>query len=339
MKNDSSNKTRGSLTRRDFAKRSIIILAGAGTAGLVGYGLFNTKKIRAFNNVLRIGHCAPTVMQTLLGINGIQNTDMVKYAAGLAGGIAGSDMECGVLTAPLMYIGYSNSNPTGINEKLNIISLAQSYIHEFNAFYGTTICSNIQQSELSCRHAIINFYKPYSRAVKNPAPLSDEEQEAYTLLLETFDEKKFHCSHNVVENLTSNFNVTKELYDSSWPFIGGIAMLNRTCGALTAGAMAISSATEEIESSYSRVARMQRLLKKNDNTAMDEEMNNFNHSINLCDELGSWFRNRYGSTNCHELCGLNFSYINDVKSYLSGPCMGYCSNIAKEVAGKVSTMI
>jgi hypothetical protein len=338
MENDSSDKARGSLSRRDFAKRSIIIIAGAGTAGLLGYGLFNTKKIRTLNNVLRMGHCAPTVMQTLLGINGIQNPDMVKYAAGLAGGLAGSDMECGVLTAPIMFTGYSNSNLTGIKEKLNVIRQAQSYVKEFNEFNGTTICNNIQQSE-SCRHVIVNFYKPYLKAIKNPVILSDEAKEACTLLLETFDEKKFHCAHNVLENLNSNFNVTKELYDSSWPFIGGIAMLNRTCGALAAGAMALSSVTARIAYSYSRVARLNRLLKDNDNRAMDEEINSFNRSITLCDELGSWFRKKYGSTKCHELCGLNFSDINDVKNYLSGPCMGYCTDIANEVAGKVSTMI
>jgi len=338
MRRGKINQLKGSLSRREFARKSILILAGAGTAGIVGYGLFNTKKIRTINNVLRMGHCAPTVMQTLLGINGIQNHDMVKYAAGLAGGIAGSEMECGVLTAPLIYMGCRNSNLTGINEKLNILIRAQSYIKEFNSFYGTTICNDIQQSE-SCKHVIINFYKPYSRAIKNPVPLSDEAKGAYTLLLETFDEKNFHCAHNVLGNLGNNFNVTQELYDSSWLFIGGIALLNRTCGALAAGAMALSSATAEIENSYSRVARLHRLLKNNDNTAMDEEMNNFNRSINLCDELGSWFRNTYGSTTCHQLCGLNFSDINDVKSFISGPCMGYCRNVASEVARKVSDMI
>lgn len=285
-----------------------------------------------------MGHCAPSVMHTLLGINGIQNSDIVKYAAGLAGGIAGSDMECGVLTAPIMFMGYSDKNLTGVKEKLNIISRAQSYVKEFNEFNGTTICKDIQQSE-SCRHAIINFYKPYSQAIKSPVPLSDEAIEAYTLLLKTFDEKKFHCAHNVLENLNSNFNVTKELYDTSWPFIGGIALLNRTCGALAAGAMALSSVTAGIESSYSRVARLHRLLRNNDNTAMDEEMNNFNRSINLCDELGYWFHNKYGSTRCRDLCGQNFADINDVKSYISGPCMGLCRDIAYETAKQVEKMV
>lgn len=340
MKNSDSNKVKGSISRREFTKRSILVLAATGGAGLIGYGLFNTKKIRTFSNVRRMGHCAPGVMQTLLGINGIQDTGMVKYAGGLAGGIAGSEMECGVLTAPLMFIGYRNNNLSGIGEKLNIISQAQSYVNEFTAINGSTICGRIRQGGLpACMHTIRNFYKPYSQAITSPTALSDEAKESYILLLRTFDEKEFHCAHNVLKNLNSNFPVTKELLDSSWLFIGGIALLNRTCGVLAAGAIALSSVTAEIENSYSRVARMNRLLRQNDIEAMDEEMNNFNRSINLCDELGYWFRNKFGSTNCSELCGLNFSDINDVKSYLSGPCMEYCRGLAKEVAEKVSRMI
>jgi len=58
MKNSDSNKAKGSISRREFTKRSILALAAAGGAGLIGYGLFNTKKIRTFSNVRRMGHCA-----------------------------------------------------------------------------------------------------------------------------------------------------------------------------------------------------------------------------------------------------------------------------------------
>ena len=44
MKNSNSNKAKGSLSRREVTKRSILALAAAGGAGLIGYGLFNTKK-------------------------------------------------------------------------------------------------------------------------------------------------------------------------------------------------------------------------------------------------------------------------------------------------------
>jgi len=62
--------------------------------------------------------------------------------------------------------------------------------------------------------------------------LSDETKESYSLLLKTFDDNKFHCTQNVFSNLNNNYLVTKELLDTSWSFIGGIALLNRTCGCL-----------------------------------------------------------------------------------------------------------
>lgn len=340
MKRNDINKSKRSLTRREFTKKSVLAIAAAGTAGLIGYGFFNTKKLRAINNVRRMGHCAPSIMQTLLDINDIQNTNMVLYAGAMAGGIAGSDMECGALTAPLMFIGFRNNNLTAISEKLDVISKAQSYVNEFTAFNGSSICGKIRQGGMpACMKTIRNFNKPFSKAVKSPAPLSDEVKESYSLLLKTFDDNKFHCAHNVLNNLNNNFIITKELRDSSWVFIGGIALLNRTCGALAAGVMALSSATAKIEDSYLRVARMNRLLRHENNEAMSEEINNFNRAINCSEELGSWFRNEFGSTTCYDIWRLNFSDKKDVESYISGNCTHRCAYIAKKVSQKVNMMI
>jgi Putative redox-active protein (C_GCAxxG_C_C) len=335
------NKTgKRSLSRRDFAKKSILAIAAAGTAGLIGYGAFNTKKIRTINNVHRMGHCAPSIMQTLLEINGVQNTNMVLYTGAMAGGIAGANTECGALTAPLMFIGYQNNNLTRISEKLDIISKAQSYVNEFSAFNGSSICNKIRQGGMqACRKAMYNFYKPFSKALSNPARLSEEAKESYSLLLKTFDDNKFHCAHNVLNNLNSNFFITKEILDSSWVFIGGIALLTRTCGALTAGVMALSSVSAKIEDSYSRVARMNRLLRHENNKAMNEDINNFNRSINYSAELGVWFRNVFGSTTCYDIWGYNFSKTKGAESYISGRCMKQCEYIAKMVAQQVNMMI
>lgn len=334
------NKRKGSLSRREFTKKSLLAIAAAGTTGLIGYGVFNTKKLRTINNVRRMGHCAPSVMQTLLEINGVQNTNMVLYAGGMAGGIAGPGMECGVLTAPLMFMGYQNPYLAGVSEKLDVITNAQSYINEFAAFNGSCICGKIRQGGMSaCMKTIRNFHKPFSKAVKSPDRLSDEGKESYSLLLKAYDENKFHCAHHVLNNLNSKFQVTKELLDSSWVFIGGIALLNRTCGALAAGVMALSAVTAKVENSYSRVARMNRLLKQESNVALSEEINNFNRSIILSDELGSWFRNEFSSATCYDIWGYNFSRVKDAKSYLSGHCMNHCTDIAKKVAQKVNMMI
>jgi len=340
MKRNEINKSRRSLTRRDFTKKSVFAISAACTAGMIGYGFLNTKKLRTINNVRRMGHCAPSIMQTLLGINNIKDTNLVLYAGAMSGGIAGSEMECGALTAPLMFIGFRDNNLNTISEKLDVITKAQSYVNEFTSFNGTTICGTIRQGGMpACMKTIRNFNKPFSKAAKSPAPLSDEVKESYSLLLKTFDDNKFHCAHNVLNNLNGNFTITQEIIDASWVFIGGISLLNRTCDALTAGVLALSSATARIENSYSRVARMNRLLRHESNEAMDEEINNFNLAINYSEELGRWFRNEFGSTSCYDIWKLNFSNRNDVETYISGKCNLQCAFIANKVAKKVNLMV
>lgn len=339
MKSNETNKI-GSLSRRDFTRKSAYVIFAAATTGFIGYCYFNTEKLETINNIRRMGHCSPAIMQTLLDINDIHNTNMVLYAGAMAGGIGGSDMECGALTAPLMFLGFRNDNINTIQGKIDVICKAQSYVNAFTAINGSTICAKIRQgSNSKCLKTIRNFYKPFSEAVLNPLLFSANINESYSLLLKTFDDNKFHCAQNVFCNLDSSILITKELVDMSWPFIGGIALLNRTCGALTGGVLAISAKTAKIETSYSRVARMNRLLRNKENNAMNEEINNFNRSINYSEELGHWFRNEFGSTTCHEIWKLNFSDKSDVENYISGHCMLQCSYIAKRVAQKVNTMV
>ena len=56
-------------------------------------------------NLLRMGHCAPTVMQTLLDVSGAQKEWLVKLSAGMPGGIGNTGFECGAMTSPLALLG------------------------------------------------------------------------------------------------------------------------------------------------------------------------------------------------------------------------------------------
>ena len=332
----------GSITRRDFSRRSLLLAAAIGSGGLIGYGFLNKHSITARNNLLRMGHCAPSVMQTLLGISDLENNNMILASGGMAGGIAGSETECGALTAPIMFLSFTNNNIQGIPEKIELIEKARSYYNAFTELNGSPLCSRIRYSggQSACRKAVCRFHKTYKGAVNDPLSLSPETRKSFSLLLEAFNENKFHCAHNVLDNLPANFAVSGELYDSSWIFIGGIALLNRTCGALAAGVMALSSVTSEIENSYSRVAKMNRMLKKNDQHALDEEINEFNRAINLSEELGSWFRNEFGSFTCRDIWGYDFTRYEDAVNFINGHCMEICSkNIAAMVARQVSSML
>jgi C_GCAxxG_C_C family probable redox protein len=340
MNGDKDHKVKRTISRREFAGKSIVAVISLGTAGVAGYLVFNGKKTRSFINYHRMGHCAPSVMQTLLEINKIKNPELVKFSAALAGGIAGPQMECGALTAPLMFMGYQKGFPADIYEKLMIIRQARTYFNEFKLYNGSTICKNIRNSsEDGCWKAVSGFNKSFMNSLEHPVTLSYETEGSCKLLLRAFDECGFHCSHSVLDRLKSHISLNKELYSVSWPFIGGIALLNRTCGSLAAGVMALSSSLAKIENSFLRVARMNKMLQKDDAHAMNNETNEFNRAINSGTELGSWFRKEFGSTSCFDICGYNFSLKKDVDNYLSGNSMDRCSYITEKVANKVLSMI
>lgn len=328
------------MNRRKFTGKSVLALAGICTAGMAGYIVLNPEKMRTFNNIHRMGHCAPSIMQTLLDINDIDDQQPVVLSGGMAGGMAGPDTECGALTSPLMFLGIKHKGFENPGGNLNLIAAAQSYIAAFNKCNHTDKCSIIRKSGIhACRKVMYNFYDLFSSSILSPVVFSDETRKSYSYLLEIFDERKFHCAHNVLNNPDLKIPVDRRMLDSSWLFNGGIAMLNHTCGALAAGVIAISSVTSKVEDSYTRVAKMNRMLRKKNNRAMDDEINNFNRAINLSDELGYWFRSEFGSTSCIDIWGYDFSKFNSAETYISSGCMMQCRYIAGRVAQKVSEMI
>jgi hypothetical protein len=54
---------------------------------------------RSMVNLSRMGHCAPTVMQTLLDGSDTEAQWLVEMTAGLPGGIGNTGGECGGITA------------------------------------------------------------------------------------------------------------------------------------------------------------------------------------------------------------------------------------------------
>jgi C_GCAxxG_C_C family probable redox protein len=340
MNNNEDQKKKRTISRREFTTKSIVAVISLGVSGIAGYALLTDKKPRVFINYHRIGHCAPSVMQTLLDIYNIENKELVKISGAMAGGIAGPKMECGALTSPLMFLGYHEGIPTDNNKKLLIIREAQFYFNDFYNKNGSATCTKIRDRyENGCWKAVSGFYDAFMNSLQNPGSFPAEKEESYSLILKAFNDNGFHCSHSVLDRLKSTFCLKKELYEASWPFIGGIALLNRTCGALTAGVIALSASEAKIENSFIRVARMNKMLKENDNRAMSDELNGFNRAINSGTELGEWFLKEFGATTCYEICGSNFSQKKDVVNFLSGKCLNRCSVITEKVADKVISMI
>ena len=60
---------------------------------------------RGLSNLLRMGHCAPTAMQTILDVSSTQKEWLVRLSAGMPGGIGNTGHECGAVTSPLVVLG------------------------------------------------------------------------------------------------------------------------------------------------------------------------------------------------------------------------------------------
>jgi len=90
-----------------------------------------------------------------------------------------------------------------------------------------------------------------------------------------------------------------------------------TCSALTAGVMAVGLRIGEIESSRWRVMRMVALLQTG-GPAFDDEVNKFNRTPNLGNEMAEWFAGEFGSIQCREITGADFSSTADVHAYIRG---------------------
>jgi Putative redox-active protein (C_GCAxxG_C_C) len=64
---------------------------------------------RGFSNLLKMGHCAPSVMQTIHDLENTKEEWLVRMCAGLPGGIGSTGFECGGITAPLIQFGLVNA--------------------------------------------------------------------------------------------------------------------------------------------------------------------------------------------------------------------------------------
>src|SRR5512135_1303292 len=56
-------------------------------------------------NLLKMGHCAPTVMQSLVDISAPDKQWLVRASAGMPGGIGNTGFECGGFTSSLALLG------------------------------------------------------------------------------------------------------------------------------------------------------------------------------------------------------------------------------------------
>ncbi len=292
-------------------------------------------------NMLRMGHCAPAVMRTILDISDRGEDWPVKLVAGLPGGIGNTGFECGGLTSPVAMLGRS-CGLEAMHEGLPlVIYKGRDYFQRFVDFNKTCLCSEIQGKGMTAcmramRHAPELFVKTVSG--EGIEDISGKEREALTSLYSHFKAKNFHCANTVFEKLKDLIRVDRELLSCGSGFIGGTLFKGMTCGAFAAGVMAVGLALGEIENSRFRVIRMIALMMTGGD-ALRDDINKFNRIMNTGNRMSEWFTKEFGGTQCRDITRCDFSNLSGVKSFQRDKRIERCRRIADSVSRRAREII
>ena len=144
-----------------------------------------------------MGHCAPTVMQTLLDVSETEAEWLVTLTAGLPGGIGNTGAECGGVTAPLVPIDLRLGRDATHDGLPPVIDKGQDLLQRFARCQGTMLCREIRGTDrlpLRCVGAVRQAPELCAQALSTdgasviPAPIRREYQRLYA----HFGEQQFH---------------------------------------------------------------------------------------------------------------------------------------------------
>ena len=207
---------------------------------------------RGFTNLLRMGHCAPTVMQTILDVSSPEKEWLVRLSAGMPGGIGNTGFECGAITSPLALLGIRYGLREVDHGLPVIFDKGHALCQHFLACHKTLHCRMIRGKDRFPRHCI----GPVMRSPELYLDALDGDHReaipaarriAYSRLYSHLVENDFHCAQAVFSQLGYTPAEHRELFDAVSAFMGGTLFMGMTCSAFTAGVMAIGLRAGEIE--------------------------------------------------------------------------------------------
>jgi hypothetical protein len=294
-------------------------------------------------NLLRMGHCAPTVMQTILDVSSTEKEWLVKLSAGMPGGIGNTGFECGGITSPLIMLGIHYGLSEVDRGLPAIFDKGHALCQQFLTCHKTLKCREIRGKDRFPRHCIgpvlrstVLFQEALDGNHRDAIPT--ERRAGYSKLYSHLVENDFHCSQAVLTHLGYTPTEHRELFDATSAFMGGTLFMGQTCSAFTAGVMAIGLRDGEIEDSYLRVIRLLAIMTAG-GYAFDEKLNKFNRSMNRGNKLSKWFIKEFGSTQCQAITQCDFSDSKGICNYIEGGCLTKCKMIAGKVAEKVQQIL
>jgi hypothetical protein len=297
----------------------------------------------AMGNLFRMGHCAPTVMQTIEDISATKIEWLVRLSAGMPGGIGNTGHECGAVTSPLVQLGTRfglRNMDGGLPE---IFDRGHALCQHFTACHHTLDCKLIRGNDHFPRHCIPPVLRSAGMFMdaqnrQHGQPIPARVRKSYARLYSHMEKNNFHCAKEVLLRLGYSPEKDSELFDAISAFIGGTLFMGRTCSAFTACVMAIGLRVGEIEDSPMRVFRLLAIMTV-DGNAFDDRLNKFNHSMSMGYKLSKWFSKEFGSTQCQSITQSDFSSSLGVNNYIEGGCIDRCKQLAEQVAVQVRVML
>lgn len=298
---------------------------------------------RSVANLLRMGHCAPSVMQTVVDASASEAAWLVKLTAGLPGGIGNTRGECGGLTAPLVVIGLRHGRDELADGLPVAVEKGCDLLQRFEAAHGTTQCSAIlgdARLPLRCVGVVRQAPSMCAQclAATGGDGLSPASRAARRELYAHWQARGFHCADAVFAGLGEAVDAPPELRDATTTFMGGTLFSGMTCSALTAGVMALGLALGQIENSRTRVMRMLGTMAAGGDASADG-LNAFNPVMNLGHRLAKWFQGEFGSIQCRALTGCDFALSADVREYIATDGTASCTDMAQRVAARVADLV
>jgi C_GCAxxG_C_C family probable redox protein len=301
------------------------------------------SSVRAYANLFRMGHCAPAVMRTIGDLSAPGKDWLVRFSAGMPGGIGNTGHECGAMTSPLVLLGL-RYGLRDVNDGLPVVfDRSQALSRQFIERHKTLQCKEIRGKDRFPRHCI-------SPVVHAPelfeAVTSHEGQDAipatvrqtYGRLYSHMVENDFHCAQAVFGSLQEGFPERQDLMDAASVFVGGTAFMGLTCSAFAAGVMALGLRRGEIEHSLPRVVRMLAIMTVGGD-AQKEHLNKFNASLMRGYRLSTWFAQEFGSTQCLAITQSDFATASGVDAYVRSDRVATCRDVAEKVAARVEQML
>jgi len=295
---------------------------------------------RSVRNLLRMGHCALTVMRTMLDASDTEANWLVLLTAGLPGGIGNTGDECGGLTAPLVLMGLRHRRGEIADGLPVVVDAGHDLLQRFRDRHGTTDCRQIlghARAPLRCVGVVREAPAMCAQCLAAPGGrqvISPERRAAYRELYQHWQQRGFHCADAVLAELET----PDELDGAATAFMGGTLFEGMTCSALTAGVMALGLAFGEIEDSRRRVARMLAMMALR-RDALADDVNRFNRAMNHGHDLAAWFERQFGSSQCRALTGCDFATAEGVHAYIEHDGTTECARIARLVAERVAESI